>query len=97
MELEAHLQCLLLMLAALTLTATTSKEGGAPDAEVLILGAGIAGIAAAKTLSEHKVTNFLILEAENRIERSCEEHSVEIRCESGVRCQLDTRNRPQST
>ena len=67
MELEAHLQCLLLMLAALTLTATTSKEGGAPDAEVLILGAGIAGIAAAKTLSEHKVTNFLILEAENRI------------------------------
>ena len=37
------------------------------DAEVLILGAGMAGISAAKTLSEGNVTNFLVLEAENRI------------------------------
>ena len=50
-------------------------EGGADeenrcagsDAEVLILGAGMAGISAAKTLSEGNVTNFLVLEAENRI------------------------------
>jgi len=34
-----------------------------PDANVLILGAGMAGIAAAKTLDENGVTNFVILEA----------------------------------
>ena len=33
------------------------------DADVLILGAGMAGIAAAKTLSDSGVTNFVILEA----------------------------------
>ena len=32
------------------------------DAEVLILGAGTAGISAAKTLQENGKTNFLILE-----------------------------------
>lgn len=37
------------------------------DTEVLILGAGIAGIAAAKTFSERKVTDFLILEAQDKI------------------------------
>jgi len=36
-------------------------------ADVLVLGAGIAGISAAKTLAEHNITNFIILEAENRI------------------------------
>ena len=90
------------MLAAITLT-STSKEGGAPpgkkcdDAEVLILWAGIAGIAAAKTLSEHKVTNFLILEAENRIGGRVKNTVLK----SGVRVELganwNTRNRPQST
>ncbi len=37
------------------------------DADVIIVGAGIAGIAAAKTLSENGVTDFIILEAESRI------------------------------
>ena len=37
------------------------------DAEVLILGAGVAGVGAAKTLVENSVANFIILEAENRI------------------------------
>ena len=35
--------------------------------EVLILGAGITGISAAKTLSENGINNFIILEAEDRI------------------------------
>ena len=37
------------------------------DAEVLILGAGTAGIATAKSLHEKGVTDFLILEARDRI------------------------------
>lgn len=37
------------------------------NSEVLILGAGIAGISAAKTLSDNNITDFIILEAEKRI------------------------------
>ncbi len=37
------------------------------DADVLILGAGFAGIAAAKTLHDAGITNFTILEARNRV------------------------------
>ena len=37
------------------------------ETEVLVLGAGIAGISAAKTLSDGGIKNFLILEAEDRI------------------------------
>ena len=37
------------------------------DAEVLILGAGISGISAAKTLNDNGITDFIILEAEDRI------------------------------
>ena len=37
------------------------------DADVLILGAGMSGIAAAKTLNDNGVTNFIILEARNEI------------------------------
>ena len=37
------------------------------DADVLILGAGMAGIAAAKSLYENGVNNFMILEARDRI------------------------------
>ena len=38
-----------------------------PDADVLILGAGIAGIAAAKRLNEEGLSNFIILEALDRM------------------------------
>lgn len=37
------------------------------ETEVLVLGAGIAGVSAAKTLSDGGIKNFLILEAEDRI------------------------------
>ena len=37
------------------------------DADVLILGAGMSGISAAKSLYEHGVKNFMILEARDRI------------------------------
>ena len=37
------------------------------ETEVLVLGAGIAGTSAAKTLSDGGIKNFLILEAEDRI------------------------------
>ena len=37
------------------------------DAEVLVLGAGMAGISAAKTLSDGGITNLLILEAQEQI------------------------------
>ena len=46
------------------------ERGGtceSPDADVLIMGAGMAGISAAKTLYDNGVRNFLILEGTNRI------------------------------
>lgn len=37
------------------------------DAEVLILGAGVAGISAAKTLAENGMSDFLVIEANDRV------------------------------
>ena len=45
----------------------TSQSCADPDAEVMILGAGMAGIAATNRLSEEGVTNFVIIEAQDRI------------------------------
>ena len=38
-----------------------------PDAQVLILGAGLAGLGAARRLSESGITDFLILEQRDRV------------------------------
>jgi len=54
-----------LVLAPLQLTYSQSCENA--DAEVLILGAGISGITAAKTLQDNGITNFTILEQRDRI------------------------------
>ena len=43
------------------------QTGGCSDAQVLILGAGVTGISAAKTLSEKGITNIIILEADSEI------------------------------
>lgn len=45
----------------------TPQSCADPDADVLILGAGIAGIAAAKRLQEDGITDFIILEALDRV------------------------------
>ena len=37
------------------------------DTDVLILGGGIAGVAAAKTLHDHGFTNFMIIEAQSEL------------------------------
>ena len=52
-----------------TLVVACRGEGAceSPDADVLILGAGMSGIAAAKTLFDNGVTNFIILEARDEI------------------------------
>lgn len=50
-----------------TQTLPTSSNAERYDADVLILGAGMAGIAAAKTLQEEGVGNFLLLEARDHI------------------------------
>lgn len=61
------------VLLVLFVTARCSPQGRCPasdeqyDADVLILGAGMAGIAAAKALYEGGASNFLILEAKDRI------------------------------
>ena len=46
---------------------TLTTECRRKDAEVLILGAGMAGISAAKTLSEKAITDFILLEADDEI------------------------------
>ncbi len=59
-----------LLLVVVSLACTASQAGAMcsrSDAEVLILGAGVAGISAAKTLSDGGITNFLILEAQDKI------------------------------
>ena len=65
----ATLRRLLLLVIAATLTHTlpTTSTAEGYDADVLILGAGMAGIATAKTLQEQGVRNFLIIEARDRI------------------------------
>ena len=37
------------------------------DADVLVLGAGMAGLGAAETLSRNGITNFLIIEQRDKI------------------------------
>lgn len=55
------------------------------DAEVMILGAGMAGIAAAKTLAENGVTDFLIIEATDRIGGRIREETFEgVQIETGA-------------
>jgi len=39
----------------------------APDTQVLILGGGVAGIIAARTLAAQGITNFLIVEARDEL------------------------------
>ena len=51
----------LLLILAVTATVYGQSCENA-DAEVLILGAGMAGITAAKTLYDNGVTDFIILE-----------------------------------
>lgn len=58
---------LLQVLCLLLVPVPLSSGEPSTDVEVLILGAGISGITAAKTLSESNITNFLILEAEDKI------------------------------
>ena len=61
---------LLLVLSALAIVYASDSQtcsGVNLDADVLILGGGIAGVAAAKTLHDSGVTNLLILEAFDRL------------------------------
>ena len=57
------------LVAILVVTTSTSVEGAAaPERrKVLILGAGIAGISAAKTLKKKGIEDFLVLEAQDYI------------------------------
>ena len=46
---------------------TASKRQDAKDATVLVLGGGVSGVIAAKTLMEKGITNFKIIEARDEI------------------------------
>ena len=48
-------------------TCSLDEAGSAEKVEVLILGAGISGVAAARTLEVNGVTDFLVLEASDRV------------------------------
>ena len=56
-----------LIVALATIIAVSGQLCEEPDADVLILGAGISGIAAAKSLYDSGTTNFIILEQASRI------------------------------
>ncbi|KAJ7614908.1 amine oxidase [Roridomyces roridus] len=59
---------LLLLITTATLVLPASTAGTTQnDKTVLILGGGVAGIIAARTLAEQKVTNFLIVEARDEL------------------------------
>jgi len=58
---------LLVICLALSSCTEASGKSVALDADVLILGAGMAGISAANTLSKNNITDFLLIEAEERI------------------------------
>ena len=57
------------IIVVLTVTSYASCQScpATPDTDVLILGAGMAGIAAAKTLNDRGVNDFIILEAQDKI------------------------------
>ena len=61
-----HLQLLLLLLA-LAILAGSSVEGKSTRSKFVIVGAGMAGITAAHTLSKAGETDFVILEARDKI------------------------------
>ena len=61
------INCFASFLLLCAISMARSQSCSEPDADVLILGAGISGIAAAHTLSASGVTDFLILEAFSRI------------------------------
>ena len=48
-------------------TCSLDPDGNAEKVDVLILGAGIAGISAARTLEVNGITDFLVLEATDRV------------------------------
>lgn len=57
----------LLFLAALSLASISPAAGQTETVDVLILGGGMAGISAAKALSDNGITNFIVLEAQSVI------------------------------
>ena len=82
----------LLLLAGLAAGQTCTG----PDADVLILGGGMAGIVAAKTLHDNEVTNFVVLEAQGELGgrmRSAEIGGVRIELGANWIQQIDSRDR----
>ncbi|KAL3689671.1 hypothetical protein R1sor_015980 [Riccia sorocarpa] len=55
--------CVLLVLGV----AASSVSSQDSNVDVIIIGAGMSGIAAGKTLTENGITNFIILEATDRV------------------------------
>ncbi len=66
-ELPAWLLGMGLAMLALPASSAVSVDGRAlkKDASVLILGGGVAGVIAARTLHEQGITNFTIVEAKS--------------------------------
>ena len=53
--------------AVMSASCSLSVDGRAPEVDVLILGAGITGVTAARTLEVSGIPDFLVLEAGDRI------------------------------
>ena len=67
---KCFISCVIIVLCAryvISQSCSLDPDGQATNAEVLILGAGIAGISAARTLEVNGVTDFLVIEAGDRI------------------------------
>ena len=84
--------------AVLSASCSLNVDSKAPEVDVLILGAGITGVTDARTLEVNAITDFLILEAGDRIGgRIREDDGTGLGLRANWIQGLDMRDKPSTT